>query len=107
MAAGQTPNTRSMRKWRNASAAKPALLPFQHIRGRFQATIHAPQAPKVAARDDQDAVGNVWIRPVAPPGFARIRNKRLIADRGRPDDVTDRRGIGPSGPGRERRFELA
>jgi hypothetical protein len=67
--------------------------PFQHIRGRFQATIHAPQglSRQTSPRDDQDVVAKACIRVVAPAGLARISKEFLIADSGRPGDVAAER----------------
>lgn len=44
-------------------------------------------SPEIQARDYLDAFGNVCTRLVAPAGVLRIRNRFLIADSGRPDDV--------------------
>lgn len=43
-------------------------------------------SPNVSARNYLDAFGNICTRLVAPPGLLEIRNRFIIADRGKPDD---------------------
>lgn len=44
-------------------------------------------SPQVAFRDYQDAFGNICTRLLAPAGTIRIRNRFVVSDSGRPDDV--------------------
>jgi transglutaminase-like putative cysteine protease len=45
-------------------------------------------SPEVVARDYSDAFGNSCTRLVAPAGLLRIRNRFLIRDSGKPDEVS-------------------
>ena len=44
-------------------------------------------SPKIRSRDYLDAFGNVCTRLVAPAGVLQIRNRFVITDSGKPDDV--------------------
>ena len=44
-------------------------------------------SPDIRSRDYLDAFGNVCTRLIAPPGLLQIRNRFVIADSGKPDDV--------------------
>jgi transglutaminase-like putative cysteine protease len=44
-------------------------------------------SPEVRARDCLDAFGNICTRLVAPGGLLQIRNRFIIADSGKPDEV--------------------
>ena len=44
-------------------------------------------SPEIRSRDYLDAFGNVCTRLVAPAGVLEIRNRFVIADSGKPDDV--------------------
>jgi transglutaminase-like putative cysteine protease len=45
-------------------------------------------SPNVTSRDYLDLFGNICTRLVVPPGLFKIHNRFIIADSGRPDDVT-------------------
>jgi transglutaminase-like putative cysteine protease len=44
-------------------------------------------SPNVTSRDYLDAFGNICTRLIAPPGILEIRNRFVIADSGKPDEV--------------------
>jgi transglutaminase-like putative cysteine protease len=44
-------------------------------------------SPKVTSRDYLDAFGNVCTRMVAPPGLLEIRNRFIISDSGKQDEI--------------------
>jgi hypothetical protein len=44
-------------------------------------------SPDIRSRDYLDAFGNVCTRLIAPPGLLQVRNRFVLADSGKPDDV--------------------
>jgi transglutaminase-like putative cysteine protease len=48
---------------------------------------HITFSPDATSRDYLDAFGNVCTRLVSPPGILEIRNRFIIADSGKPDEV--------------------
>jgi transglutaminase-like putative cysteine protease len=44
-------------------------------------------SPSVTSRDYLDAFGNICTRLIAPPGILEIRNRFVITDSGKPDEV--------------------